>query len=320
MFEDISITASTSLSLVIKFSYTSSSQVLTHIALLETRNNKNMSSHRILLTGANGFVGSHILRQLLPRPNVSVRAVVRSSLKIETVKNDFGSFSNLDFAIVPDITAPNAFHEALSKTDVPFDTVIHTASPFLYKAVSDNREFLNPAVRGTTEILESVKAVAPDVKRVIVTSSFASVGDLANVDAMRGKNYTEEDWNPITWDEAVSTSVKNVWYQASKKFAEVSIVLQLRLDFSTLTLSKKAAWDFIETEKPGFDVVTLCPPMVYGPLEHTVKKTSDLNESTARIYNLFINSKKDAPLPPDALYIYVDPRVSNGPDSQQNHT
>ena len=50
--------------------------------------------------------------------------------------------------------------------------------------------------------------------------------------------------------------------------------------------------------------------MIYGPLEHRVKDTSSLNESTARIYNLFINSKKDAPLPPDALYLYSDPRVS----------
>lgn len=50
--------------------------------------------------------------------------------------------------------------------------------------------------------------------------------------------------------------------------------------------------------------------MIYGPLQHTVTKTSDLNESNARIYNLFINSKKDAPLPPDGVYFYVDPRVS----------
>lgn len=181
-----------------------------------------MSSHRILLTGANGFLGSHILRQLLPRPNVSVRAVVRSASKIESVKSDFGTYTNLDFAIVPDITAPNAFHEALSKTDVPFDTVIHSASPFLYSAVTNNRDFLDPAVKGTTEMLESVKAVAPSVKRVIVTSSFAAVGDLANADKMRGRTFTEEDWNPLSWDEAVSSPNKGVAYQASKKFAEVS--------------------------------------------------------------------------------------------------
>ncbi len=112
-----------------------------------------MSTHRLLLTGANGFLGSHILEQLLPRENVSVRAVVRSESKINAVKHDFGQYENLDFAIVPDITSENAFHDALTKTDVPFDSVIHSASPFLYTKVDDNREFLDPAVKGTTEIL-----------------------------------------------------------------------------------------------------------------------------------------------------------------------
>ena len=48
--------------------------------------------------------------------------------------------------------------------------------------------------------------------------------------------------------------------------------------------------------------------MIYGPLAHTVKNTSELNESTARIYNNFVNSKKEADLPPDGLYLYADVR------------
>lgn len=73
---------------------------------------------------------------------------------------------------------------------------------------------------------------------------------------------------------------------------------------------QEAGWTFLKEQKPNFDLVTICPPMIYGPREHTVKDISSLNESTARIYNLFINSKKDASLPPDALYLYSDPRVS----------
>lgn len=197
-------------------------------------------THRVLLTGANGFLGSHILKQLLDHPNTSVRAVVRSDSKVETVKKDFSKYENLDFAIVPDITAPNAFHEALSSSDTPFSLVIHSASPFLYKAVSDNRQFLDPAVHGTTEILKSVKAVAPSVKRVVITSSFASVSDLSHQDRMVGKTYTDDDWNPITWDEAL-TGEKGAAYQGSKKFAE------------------EAAWKFVKDEKPQFDLATICP-------------------------------------------------------------
>lgn len=178
------------------------------------------AKHRVLLTGANGFLGSHILKHLLDYPNVSVRAVVRSASKVEAVKKDFSGYDNLDFAIVPDITVPNAFHEALSSSDTPFNLVVHSASPFLYKAVSDNRQFLDPAVNGTTGILKSVKAVAPSVKRVVITSSFASDADLAHQDKMAGRTYSDDDWNPITWDEALKGD-KGAAYQGSKKFAEV---------------------------------------------------------------------------------------------------
>lgn len=82
----------------------------------------------------------------------------------------------------------------------------------------------------------------------------------------------------------------NTAYQASKKFAE------------------RAAWDFVEKEKPKFDVVTIAPPMIYGPLRHSVPNVKELNESTARIYNLFIKSEKDAALPPNGMPVYTDVR------------
>lgn len=248
---------------------------------------------RILLTGANGFVASHIIQQLIPR-GVSLRCVVRRQAAIDAIKHDFPSPapSKIDFALVPDITASEAFHSALTDTDENFDIVIHTASPFLYKNVKNNLDFLEPAIKGTTCLLESVKAVAPSVKRVIVTSSCAAVCDLLHPEAMGGKTFTEIDWNPVTWEEAVNAPENNRGpaYQGSKKFAE------------------EAAWGFVRTEKPGFDVVTICPPMIYGPLAHTVFRVKDLNESSARIYNLFINSSRSAPLPPNALYIYADVR------------
>ena len=49
--------------------------------------------------------------------------------------------------------------------------------------------------------------------------------------------------------------------------------------------------------------------MIYGPLAHSIASIKDLNESNKRIYDLFINSKRDAELPPNGLYLYVDVRV-----------
>ena len=172
---------------------------------------------RVLLTGANGFLGSHILSLLL-KSSHSVRAIVRSQSKADQVRKDFPEAgASLDFGIVPDITFPHAF-DSVIQSQPPFDAVIHTASPYLYAVASDNlKDFLEPAVKGTEEILKSIHSHAPSVKRVVMTSSMAAVVDF---DAgNNGKIYTEKDWNPTTWEEAVEGNL-GTGYRGSKKFAE----------------------------------------------------------------------------------------------------
>ena len=51
--------------------------------------------------------------------------------------------------------------------------------------------------------------------------------------------------------------------------------------------------------------------MIYGPLRHEVPSVRELNESTARIYNLFISPTaggKSGPLPPNGFAVYADVR------------
>ena len=172
---------------------------------------------RVLLTGANGFLGSHILSLLL-KSSYSVRAIVRSQSKANQVLKDFPEAgASLDFGIVPDITTPHAF-DSVIQSQPPFDAVIHTASPYLYAVVSDNlKDFLEPAVKGTEEILKSIHSHAPAVKRVVLTSSMAAVLDFNAGD--NGKVYTEKDWNPTTWEQAVEGNL-GTGYRGSKKFAE----------------------------------------------------------------------------------------------------
>jgi hypothetical protein len=66
----------------------------------------------------------------------------------------------------------------------------------------------------------------------------------------------------------------------------------------------------MKEQNPHFDLVSLNPPMVYGPILHSISENSLLNESNLRIWDLFINSSKDAELPPNGVYSYVDVRVS----------
>jgi nucleoside-diphosphate-sugar epimerase len=95
------------------------------------------------------------------------------------------------------------------KSNPPFDYVLHTASPFHFNVQDPVKDFLDPAIKGTTGILKAIKAYSPTVKRVVVTSSFASI---VNPD-QHPPVYSEEHWNPVTWEQALDHSKV---YRASK--------------------------------------------------------------------------------------------------------
>jgi nucleoside-diphosphate-sugar epimerase len=124
--------------------------------------------------------------------------------------------------------------------------VIHTASPFHFNVTDTKKDLLDPAIIGTTGILKAIKKNAPRVKHVVITSSFASILNAAKGNSWTEHTYSEKDWNPITEEEALQNPSNG--YRASKTFAE------------------KAAWEFVEKEKPNFTLSTMCPPLVIGKL------------------------------------------------------
>lgn len=155
---------------------------------------------RVLLTGGSGFIAAHVLEYLLEHKH-SVVTTVRSQAKADKVAaaHPKAGKDQLDFAIVEDIAQEGAFDKAVV-SDPPFEAVIHTASPFHFNVTDVQKELLDPAVIGTTGILRSIKKNAPSVKRVVITSSFASIVNPSKGNAP-GKTYSEADWNPITQQE-----------------------------------------------------------------------------------------------------------------------
>ncbi|KIO21177.1 hypothetical protein M407DRAFT_80654 [Tulasnella calospora MUT 4182] len=237
----------------------------------------------VLLTGANGFIAATILRKLLERGHTVV-GTVRSESKATFLREQFKAAVDSDklkFAVVDDITAPGAFDEVLRAYQ--FDAVLHTSSPFRYNITDIDEELLQPAIQGTTGILDSVNRVAPSVKRVVVTSSFASVVNRTK-GTWPGKVYTEADWNPTTREEGLKDVGSG--YYASK------------------TLAEQAAWDFVKEKNPRFTLTTLCPPMVYGPPEQEVPSMVKLNVSNLDIYDIF-NGASD---PRYGVWVWIDVR------------
>lgn len=93
---------------------------------------------------------------------------VRSTEKGQKILDNHPKVSKdkLDFVIVEDIAKREAFDKAV-QSNPPFQIIVHTASPFHFNTTDSKKDLLDPAIIGTTGILESAKKHAPTVKRVV---------------------------------------------------------------------------------------------------------------------------------------------------------
>ncbi|KAI0320496.1 hypothetical protein OF83DRAFT_1027405, partial [Amylostereum chailletii] len=142
----------------------------------------------VLISGINGYLGMWTVRKYL-EAGYTVRGQVRSVAKSgKYIKDTFASYGDkLELVEVADITAPGAFDEAVKGVDL----VVHTASPFHLNAKTPD-EMIDPALKGTLSILESIHKNAPSVKRVVLTSSIVSIWELG---LPNRKVFTESMWN-----------------------------------------------------------------------------------------------------------------------------
>ncbi|OLN86033.1 putative uncharacterized oxidoreductase C513.07-like protein 2 [Colletotrichum chlorophyti] len=173
--------------------------------------------------------------------------------------------SKLTTVFVGDLTKPEHFRPVFDDTTVG---VIHVASPVHAKAEDNVRDTLDPAVKGATGILEASKAyVGPSFRRVVHTSSFAVVID-PKKGSRTGYIYTESDWNPTTFEEAVAMREHVSLYTASK------------------ALSERAVWDWMAQRKPHFDLACLCPSMVLGPHLEQIETLDDVRSAAKLLWGL----------------------------------
>lgn len=237
---------------------------------------------KVLLTGGSGFIATHILQLLLSRGH-EVVATVRTEEKAKIIR-DAHPGAKLTVVIVPDIAVPGAFDEVVQTPGLEY--VQHTASPFHFK-FKDPKEILDPAIKGTTSILEAIKKYAPTVKRVVITSSFAAILDATKFGDST-KTWSEADWNPDTYEAGI-TGPPGTTYRVSKVLAE------------------KAAWDFKENEKPNFDIATINPPFVFGPVVHHLSSLADINTSNGNMVALIVGRWKSE-IPPTGVHLFADVR------------
>lgn len=230
------------------------------------------SSTTVFVSGATGYIALHLVKDLLAK-GYTVIGSVRSEEKGETIKKQLGS-SKFSYEIVKDIGVEGAFDEAL-KSHPEVTVFLHTASPFHFNVTDIEKDLLLPAVNGTNNALKAIKKYGPQIERVVITSSYAAVGDFQK-DSDSSVTFTEASWNPVTWEGALNDPVSG--YLGSKTFAE------------------KAGWDFLEKEKPNFKLSTVNPVYVFGPQAFDENVKGTLNTS-AEIINGCLKLNKDDEVP-----------------------
>ncbi|KAF4123093.1 Nucleoside-diphosphate-sugar epimerase [Geosmithia morbida] len=244
---------------------------------------ENSPSDYVLVTGGTGLIGSHVVDNLLNR-GCRVRMAIRSQAKANAfLASRPGRSSQIDFAFVRDLTDAGAFDAAVDGVS----SVIHVASPLNYSCDDNEEGLIIPAIKGVRSILKA--SLGSKVRRIVMTSSFGAILDMGRPEGQPWR-YSAADWNPITYKEATApgTTPQDA-YRGSKTFAE------------------QEAWKFMETESPSFDLVTLCPSMVFGPLATPPSSVTDLNESNKMLWKVLSSVATDE-LPPCRFNFWIDVR------------
>ncbi|CAA2968752.1 cinnamoyl- reductase 1-like [Olea europaea subsp. europaea] len=214
----------------------------------------------VCVTGASGYTASWLVKLLLDR-GYNVKATVRSlrdPRKVEHLMAFEGAQERLQL-FEANLTEEGSFDSAIDGCE----GVFHTATPVFLSVADPQAELIEPAVKGTLNVLRSCRKV-PLIKRVVVTSSIATV--IYNRNPLNPDVVVDETWfsDPVFCEETKQ------WYAISKILAE------------------EAARKF--ADENDIDLVTLHPGFVIGPLLQPT-----LNLTSEAVVNLIKEGREDWP-------------------------
>jgi nucleoside-diphosphate-sugar epimerase len=202
----------------------------------------------IVVSGAAGFIGSHVVDQLLAakyRVRGTTRNAQKSAWEVEFFNRKYGP-GKFELVEVKDMGVWGAFDEAVSGAT----GFVHVASDISFS--DDPNVVITSTVNGVKNALTSAAKEA-GMKRFVFTSSSA-----AATLPKPGKKFTI---TANSWDDE---AVKNAWNGKTDGFSSYPFMVYS----AGKTEGERAVWDWVKDNKPHFVVNTGKPgfnmPAVHG--------------------------------------------------------
>ena len=191
-------------------------------------------SGTVLVTGASGYIGSHVVANLLSK-GMKVRATVRDPSDPERVGHleslpvsDGGGLEIVEMDLLDS--------ESVQRAVADCQSVIHTAAVVVLKSKRAQEEIVDPSVVGTRNVLDAIDA-SSTVRSLVHTSSTAAIRPSSWED---GQTLTTDTW-------ADDATIEENPYGLAKYSAE------------------KLVRDWHSTTESPVRMVTINPCVVLGP-------------------------------------------------------
>ncbi|KAK7224857.1 hypothetical protein V2G26_012860 [Clonostachys chloroleuca] len=196
----------------------------------------------ILVTGGNGFIASHII-DLLLQLGFRVRGTIRAKKPWldELFQQKYGP-NSFESVVIPSLEEEGPIDAAMQGVS----GVVHVASDVSFGL--DPAAVIGRAVKFIETILAVVKRHG-SVKRFVLTSSSSAV--IIPKSNQAGVRVDERTWN----DEAVKAAWDPQTPEKGKGYAIYA---------ASKTESERAAWKWVEKNKPGFTFNTVLPNYTIG--------------------------------------------------------
>ena len=201
----------------------------------------------VMVTGATGYVAGWLMKKLLDEGHTVHAAVREPNNKKKTAHLDelAQKAPGQIRYFKADLLEEGSYAEAMEGCGL----VYHTACPFTTDVKDPQKQLIDPALKGTQNVLHQANATE-SVKRVVVTSSCAAIyTDASDIKDTPDNILTEDVWN-------TTASLNYQPYSYSKTLAELE------------------AWKIAEAQD-RWHLVTVNPSFVLGPALNPQSATSE---------------------------------------------